>query len=184
MPRPDARASRSVPVFFLACTLGLAAAQAEEAAPNPEVVRANATAVEATERANRLRAGGRDDLAKLADELADERRALARDLERAAGLEREAARAEEVHAESLRELDRAAAAREERRQRIARLADQVEQAEADRRDPRVVSMPTQKKGANPKGIALDADGGKRGAREAESKGATEPKRHSKQGATK
>jgi hypothetical protein len=184
MPRLDARSSSSLPVFFLACTIGLASARAAEPAPNPEVARANAAATEAAERADRLRKAGREDLAKLADDLAEERRAVAREIERAHGLEGEAARAEEAHAEALRELDRATAAREERRQRVARLADQLAQAEADLKEPPVVSMPKGKKGAPPKGVALDADSGKGSAREAEPKGASEPKSASKKGAAK
>ena len=171
MPRLDARSSSSLPVFFLACALGLAPARAAEPAPSPEVARANAAASEAAERADRLRKAGREDLAKLADELAEARRAVVRELERAQAAEDEAARAEEAHAEALRDLDRATAAREERRQRIARLADQLAQAEADLKEPPVVSMPKGKKGAAPKGVALDADSGKGGAREAEPKGA-------------
>ena len=171
-------------MFFLACAMGLAPARAAEPAPSPEVARANAAVVDATERADRLRKAGREDLAKLADDLAEARRTVVRELERAQAAEEGASRAEEAQAEALRELDRATAAREERRQRVARLADQLAQAEADLKEPPVVSMPKGKKGAAPKGVALDADSGKGGARESDAKPAAEPKSTAKKGGAK
>ncbi len=184
MPRPACRTSRILHVFFLASALGLAPSRAAEALPSPAAARANAAAAEAAERADRLRKGGREDLARLADELAEARRGLAADLERAQAAEDEASRAEESHAAALRDLDRAAAAREERRQRIARLADQLAQAEADLKEPPVVSMPKGRKGPAPKGVALDADVGKGVPRDGDAKNAAEGKAAAKKGASK
>jgi len=48
----------------------------------------------------------------------------------------------------------------------------------------VVSMPKGKKGAPPRGVAVDVDSGKGGAREREPKGAAEPKSAAKKGSAK
>jgi hypothetical protein len=184
MPRSASCASRALHVIFLASALTFAPARAAEGPASTELARAHASAAEAADRAEALRRAGRGDLAKLAGELAEGRRVAAQELERARAAEDEAAKAEEAHAAALRELDRATAAREERRQRIARLADQLAQAEADSKEPPVVSMPKGKKGAPPKGVAVDADSGKGGAREREPKGAAEPKSAAKKGSAK
>jgi hypothetical protein len=102
---------------------------------------------DASERAERFRKGGREDLAKLADDLAETRRSVAEEGDRAAAAEREANEAEEAQLEALKQLDRATAAREERRERMARLADQTAQAESEAKAPVIVSMPKTRKSA-------------------------------------
>jgi hypothetical protein len=124
---------------MLALVWRVGSARAEEIAP--EVQRASEGAREARERADRLRKGGREDLAKLADELAEARTVVAAEAERTIAAEREASEAEEAQLEALKQLDRATAAREERRERLARLADQTAQAEGEAKAPVIVSMP-------------------------------------------
>ena len=106
-----------------------------------ELDRAEMGVREATDRADRLRKAGRADLADLAEGLVTARKAVVDALRKALDAEREAGAAEEAHAAALKNLDRATAAREERRQRLARLADQLAQAEKELEAPAVVSMP-------------------------------------------
>lgn len=156
------------PAFSLAIALAVGRARAADAPPTAEVARAGEAVVEAAERASRLRRSGRADLAAIADEVVEARRAVHREVEAAVSAEGAAARAEEAQGAALRELDRAAAAREERRQRLARLADQLAQAETELREPPVVAMPKGRRGPPPKGIALDVESGadSRAARDA------------------
>lgn len=159
MPRHAFPRSVFLPRFFLvAGLLGVAVpGRAEEA--SPEVQRATEGAREAKERAERLRKAGREDLAKLADELAEGRRAVAEETERAIAAERDASEAEEAQLEALKQLDRATAAREERRERLARLADQTAQAESEAKAPNIVSMPKARRSSAPKAVVAPKKGG-------------------------
>ena len=133
-------AFRQALVLFVACA-GLARLARAEAPVLTEVERAEMSVRDASDRADRLRAAGRPDLAKVADELAAARRGALEELRVATLAENDAAAAESAHAESLKLLDRATSARDERRQRVARLADQLTQAEKELETPAIVSMP-------------------------------------------
>jgi len=131
------------PALFLvlAIALNLRSAAAQSALPSAEVDRADVGVREGVAWADRLRSANRPDLAKLVDDLVAARRAGVDALRKAVDSERDAATAEEAHAEALKGLDRTSSAREERRQRLARLADQLAQAEKELEAPVVVSMP-------------------------------------------
>ena len=81
-------------------------------APGARVLRSDS----ATHLADRLRAAGRPDLAKVAEDLVAARRGALDELRAATASEGEATTAESAHAEALKLLDRATSAREERRQ--------------------------------------------------------------------
>lgn len=128
-------------LFLVVACAGLARPARAEAPVLTEVERAEMSVRDASDRADRLRAAGRPDLAKVAEDLVAARRGALDELRAATASEGEATTAESAHAEALKLLDRATSAREERRQRLARLADQLAQAEKELEAPAIVSMP-------------------------------------------
>ncbi len=145
MPRPVSPRPLTIPRVFLVLGLLVGGLPAHADELPSEAQRAADGVRDATERAARHRTAGREDLASLADALADARRRLSEEIDRALAAEREATEAEEGHLEALKHLDRSTATREERRDRLARLADQIAQAETEARAPAIVSMPKTRK---------------------------------------
>jgi len=157
-------------LFLVVAAAGLARPARAEAPVLTEVERAEMSVRDASDRAERLRAAGRPDLAKVADELVVARRGALEELRVATASEGEATAAESAHAEALKLLDRATSAREERRQRLARLADQLAQAEKELEAPAIVAMP--RKGVKPASAApIDAPPSSKSAKGSGAKGA-------------
>ncbi len=165
MPRPFSLRSPSHCGICLALVGSLATSAGRAESPREgEESRSEALAQEARERADRLRKAGREDLARLADDLAELRQAVAIEVGQAVAAEGAARAAEEAQAKGIERLDRARAGRDERRQRLARLADQLQQAERELEVPPVVSMPKVRKSVPPHRPVSGAPAGPRRAK--------------------